>query len=90
MVIYVIPVIPVIAQVGANPPYDEDASGEDVALLEHVQWGKLLALVTLLVSGSLLKDHLDLIDLFNSQSPLVLLGNVEQHVLGLLHLVVLS
>ena len=86
----VIHVIPVIAQVSANPPYDEDASGEDVALLEHVQRGKFLALVALLVSGSLFKDHLDLIDLFNGQSPLVLLGNVKQHVLGLLHLVVLS
>lgn len=32
----VIHVLPVIAQVGANPPYDEDASGEDVTLLEHV------------------------------------------------------
>ena len=82
--------LPVIAKVSAYPPYDEDASGEDVPLLEHVQRRQLFGLLSFLVGRNLIKDGVDLIDLLKGELPLVLLGDIKQHVLGLALFVVLS
>ena len=82
--------VPVIAQICANPANDEDGSGEDVLPLEHVQHRQFLCLLPLAIRGNLIENSINLIYLFLAEFPLVAMGDVQKQVLRLVLPVVLS
>ena len=82
--------IPVIAQICANPANDEDGGGEDVLPLEHVQHRQFLSLLTLAICCNLIEDGINLIYLFLAEFPLVPMGDVQKQILRLILPVVLS
>ena len=82
--------LPVVAKVGADPPYDEDAGGEDVLPLEHVKGRQLFDLLSLKIDTNFIEDFVNLFYLLGAEFPLVPFGDAKQHILGLLLLLILG